>query len=355
MKWWVKILLLLIALLIVWGGWTLFSNTAETPDGELISPSRLASVNDVVAVRATSSADFAPVSGEVEVFPGAIVRTDETGRGIVETPDGSITVIDTETELTIAATERGRTTLALHAGNLWSRIEKSLEQGEFYEIETEHLVAAVRGTSFGTLSGDTTTTILIATGTVTTVPKDPATGARIPENATSTPGGYKVIVDDNGTLRVEPLFEEDRNSFWFRLNNPESTNVFAPVDTAATAPAPAPAPLPIAAPPPPAPTLELVNPPEVTLGEENNVVLTGSGFTNVTDIFVDTQDIPEFFVTQDTTLYFDARQLDDTGTFDVSVVSGAGTTTLQDALTVREPAPEEEPPPPQDTSDNRYY
>jgi hypothetical protein len=352
MRLWAKTVLVLVVLLIVGGLWLLFSGNTEAPEERIVRSSRLAVLGDMVALRATSSTSFATIASDTEVFPGAIVRTDETGRGLIEAPDGSITVVDTETELTIAAADAEQTALLLHTGNLWSRIEKSLERGEFYEIETQHAVAAVRGTQFGTLASDATTTVLVAEGVVGTILKDPITGARIPESATTTPAGHKITIATDGTMQIEPLSEEDRTHPWFLFNNPDSADIPPPDDDTPLPPPPPPE----SALPAVVLTLTRVNPPEVTLGEDDNVVLTGSGFTDVAEVLVGAENIPEFFVTQDSTLYFDARLLNDTGIFDVSVVDSAGArATLSDALTVLEPPPEEEPQPTEDTTNNRYY
>ncbi|MCI0619811.1 FecR family protein [Candidatus Wolfebacteria bacterium] len=338
MKLWAKTVLALVVLLVAGGAWLLLSGDAETPNEGAAFPSRLTVLSAALSVRATSSVSFTAATSSMELFPGAIVRTDDTGRALIEAPGTSITVVGENTELTVAAGDAGRTALALHTGNLWSRIEKSLEQGEFYEIETQHAVAAVRGTSFGTNASAASTSILVTENSVDVIQKNPETGERLPNTLETVEAGSKATVSFTDGIIIEPLSPEDTSSEWFGFNNPDFAEPPAEIDTEFAMP-PA---EPDISPPPPL-TLIQVNPSAAVLGEEDNIVLTGSGFTDVTEVFVGSQSIAEFFIPQDSTLYFDARLLNSAGTFDVSVVNAAGVrATLSDALSVAEPSPERE-------------
>jgi hypothetical protein len=179
------------------------------------------------------------------------------------------------------------------------------------------------------------------------VQKDPETGERLQDTLEIVEAGSKATVGPLTGIVVEPLSSEDTSDEWFRSNNPDVVELPPSTDTD---PAP-----PVAVPLPVALTLTHVNPSEVTRGEDDNVVLTGSGFTDVVEVFVGTERVMEFFVTKDTTLYFNARFLNETGTVDVRVTNNVGThATLSDALSITEPAIVEEPVPSQDTSPNRY-
>lgn len=145
------------------------------------------------------------------------VKTSEKGRALIE---GTHTIMldhDTEIVIALADSSAHSTQLELEAGNLWSRVQKVLGHGEFFEIQTHNAVAAVRGTSFGVRFFVDTTTLFVVEGAVRFIAKNPATGELLKETEVLVGPGRKAIRKENGRIIIFPISDEDRASEWFRF------------------------------------------------------------------------------------------------------------------------------------------
>lgn len=207
-------------------------------------------IKNDVSVRNASAENFETIGEEAEAEAGALVRTSETGRSIIEASNGALTVVDRNSQVTIAEHTKEGTTLKLQSGAAWSRIEKTFERGEFYEIETQDAVATVRGTEFGSevVLGEQSV-FLVASGTVTVYAKDSAGGRNL-HSRRDVVAGEKATVQQGETIVVEPVSEADRASEWYRFNTlreyeasalpPASPNTSTPITPPASPPTLAP-------------------------------------------------------------------------------------------------------------------
>ncbi len=149
------------------------------------------------------------------VTEGDIVTTDSNGTALVEGEHK--TYLDRDSTLTIKHMANGQGSFLLGVGRVWSRVEKLLEQGEYFEIETGNARAAVRGTSFGVSGTATTTKLLVAEGEVALALKS-ASGAVLSYTEEIVPAGKKAIVT-GGDFEITDITKEDMDA-WFMENNP---------------------------------------------------------------------------------------------------------------------------------------
>jgi len=211
-----------ILIALIGGGIFIVSNQSADIDEEdqnLSSlPFLVTTLKTDVFVKGVDDGDFALIGEEAEAREGASVKTSMEGRSIIESPNKQVTILDRNSEMTIALHTESETSMQLHAGKAWSRIEKALEQGEFYEIETQNAVATVRGTSFGTEYTDSSTIFFVAEGTVITEQIDPVTKKRMPETRMTVRAGSKAVVRSGVETVVSPLTDEDKRKEWYQFN-----------------------------------------------------------------------------------------------------------------------------------------
>lgn len=335
---------------------TVFTEKNEKRENSTLSeelPFIITVIRDTVFLKDAAAPDFAKIQREVRTWRGATIKTDSMGRALLTTGAAIHTMIDHSSELTIAEYTEDHTSLKLFLGNLWSRVEKTFEQGEFYEIETQNAVAAVRGTSFGTRYINDTTTILVTEGVVMAMVLDPITGARVTSTEIAIPAGKKAEIGRNGKIKITAISKSDMASAWFRLNNPpiQSKESSSPEPKTASASdiliQKKPFPPPIVATPLHSKLIS-VTPQLVILDPQNpqNITVKGEYLDMVRELYVGVQLIKKFFVFDQYTIVFNTSELTETGTFDIHVVdTGENTETLGAALTVEHPSP---PPPPQE-------
>ncbi len=84
-----------------------------------------------------------------EILPGTKIKTDNNGRAQLVYPNGTVTRLDNNTQITLTEYESSpqKVSVFVEAGTIWSRITKLLG-GESYESESKNLVATVRGTIY---------------------------------------------------------------------------------------------------------------------------------------------------------------------------------------------------------------
>lgn len=110
----------------------------------------LSVITPTITLQKTGESTGTAVTGTVTVHQGDTITTSATGRARLRWPNGTTTTIESESSLVL--TELGsngsQSTLTLIVGDIWSKIRNALGSGEYYQVETQEAVAAVRGTVF---------------------------------------------------------------------------------------------------------------------------------------------------------------------------------------------------------------
>lgn len=177
-----------------------------------------------------SSLPLEEITTPTNVPTGKRIITSATGRALIEATH--TTVIDANTEITLTTLDptANQTEIELHAGNLWSRVKKISDQGEYFDIVTDNARASVRGTSFGVMKKGRITILTVTEGTVLFGPKN---GPQI-----VVPAGKKSFVMDDNTAIIAEITDEDTQDPWFIFNNPDFIrNTTTSAESDATAPA----------------------------------------------------------------------------------------------------------------------
>lgn len=185
----------------------LFNHPQKTPPA-IVSTAMITPLSSQVF----SSLPLKEITKPTTVELGKRIITSATGRALIEATH--TTVIDANTEISLATLNptANQTELELHTGNLWSRVKKISDQGEYFDIVTDNARASVRGTSFGVFKKDRITTLIVIEGSVLFGPKN---GPQI-----VVPAGKKSFVIDSNPAIITEISEEDAQNPWFIFNNP---------------------------------------------------------------------------------------------------------------------------------------
>jgi hypothetical protein len=224
-----KVIILLIVLICL-GLIYYFSKTPATQSPSLSTTPTKAGIATTLQknleIKNVVNATFLPIATSSTVYQGDTLKTGSVGRGIVETENGTITTLDYLSEMTIVGGNASGTQSSgfLASGNLWARVKKVFDKGEFYEIETQNAVAVVHGTSFGLYARATSTTLVVAEGVVGIFPVDSVSRIRHPELEKKVPAGSKATVDIHGVILVSKISEKDARDSWYLVNNPRASN-----------------------------------------------------------------------------------------------------------------------------------
>jgi len=326
-----------VAAVLILGGFALIlimGGGDENTENESATPFRVSTIKTDVFIKDTEASDFTLVPEETEAWEGTLVKTSIEGRSIIESPDQKITVLDRNSEMTITQNTEAGTTIRLHRGSTWSRIEKTLEQGEFYEIETQNAVATVRGTSFGTFSTGTTTTFVVAEGTVVTVQIDPTTRKRLLETTKEITEGNKAIIETGKTTTVVPITEEDKSDEWYQFNIP---SIIKPSEESTQEPSEE-------STQEPGVVISGVIPDSVTIGpnkKEALILIYGEHFSRVVSVFIGGVKTPSFKLVSDTRIIVLITDIKKTGVLDVAVIDNqSNIIRFNKAITVIEEKPQ---------------
>ncbi len=312
------------------------------------------------------------VASTTEARVGDTLATSHNGRGLLQERNGTVTILDYDTKLTLEGSDGVHMSGFLGTGTIWARVEKVFGKGEYYKIKTQNAVAVVRGTSFGMSYKEGLTTLQVATGTVGLMPLDKVTGEPIEDKEILVLGGNKAITDDSGTIHVFPLSDADKKAPWYLFNNPSepapaSAKPKTPTPTTlqTTTPQPAPKTIPQTGPASSGgntsiPTgtavknscasfsetssqtggslkLTSVSPPSVSQSKQDTVTLIGEGFMCVTTITIGKSVLngeSDFVVASNSSITFSSNLLS-IGTFDIVMNDTLGNTaTLSRAITI---------------------
>src|SRR3989344_1131764 len=177
---------------------------------------------DMTLITANSSQPQT-VGSSTPIYVGDTLTTSHIGRGLLQMANGTATLLDYDTKLTLEENDSNGTHISsfLGTGAAWARVEKVFGKGEYYEIKTQNAVAVVRGTSFGISYKGGITALHVATGTVNLIPVDPSTGESLEDKGVLVSGGNKATLDDSGLVRVSPLTAADEQAPWQLYDVPE--------------------------------------------------------------------------------------------------------------------------------------
>ena len=357
----------------------LLQGKGAVTESTITSPPALATTlaPDMTLITASSSQPQT-VGSSTPIYVGDTLTTSHIGRGLLQMANGTATLLDYDTKLTLEENDSNGTHISsfLGTGAAWARVEKVFSKGEYYKIETQNAVAVVRGTSFGISYKGGITALHVATGTVNLIPADPSTGEPLEDKKVLVSGENKATVDDSGLVSVSPFTAADRKAPWYLYNISEvnvQTSAPAPVPVASqttplpasqTAPETEPAPLEAPAPTtPPANAVSAENacasfsesrgytdsqtgnslklislfPLSVSQSGQNTVTLTGEGFMCATTITIGEKSLSgesDFVVVSNSNVTFSSGLLP-IGTFDIVINDSLGNTvTLLQAITI---------------------
>lgn len=303
--------------------------------------------------------EFTELATSTSVAAGTRIKTSETGRALVEGAHEAF--LDSGAEIVIASADAdGGSRIGLETGKTWSRVQKTFDAGEFYELETKNAVAVVRGTSFGLYfeHGDTTT-LIVTEGEVHLIARDPQTGARLPDTEVTITPGKKAVRKGEEAIVVSAIADADKGE-WFRFNNPdESTTVIQNTTVGAievrggmfSASSSSPVLPPTLAHEEPL-TLSIVRPYDTEASVSINTAfgLYGTGLDTVTTLTVGEYTVTDFSIISRTQIEFFLHRRLASGAYDVVVTNDKGETTmLANALRIFEKPSAPAPPVNQET------
>lgn len=301
-----------------------------------------------------SGPTFVPVTGQAITTSGSTIKTSSTGRALIASSNSHTTLIDYSSEITLNESAGSRTSVGLLAGAVWSRLQKTFDSGEYYEIKSGNAVATVRGTSFGVWYVSGTTTLIVTDGSVLFSAIDPATGLPISGTEVLVTAGHKAVRSGNGKIVVSESSKEDLALPWVIFNtdrnaptaasspssgiSPNSTTGQQPPATGATTTVQVPPPsTPPSQPTTDQPTLAYVSPSKAAAGSRVTITLKGNNLLDVSIVEIDSTRV-SFTVVNAATITFTSENIG-AGTYDIMVSTRKGkTATLSRALTLTAPS-----------------
>ncbi|MEK7602180.1 MAG: FecR family protein [Patescibacteria group bacterium] len=342
-------LAVLVVILLLGGGWYFVAKNTPIPPPIEKTPITATTLQKSLFVQKAGAGAETEVETSATVYAGDTLHTLHTGRGLLASINGTQTLLDYDTELTIQEQDAtgSKQSYELTFGSVWARVQKVLGQGEYYEIQTQNVVAAVRGTSFSVTYRDHVTTVVVVEGMVSLTPLDPLTHKRLTEKEVVVPAGSKATITDEGVITVTSLTQTDKKSEWYRFNmgirqTPLSTtSVTAPTTSAPSLPTP----IPVEPQVPVVKPLSLTSVSPTTVVSPKRVTLRGSGFSKLSELVVGGYNIPnrDITVESDVGLTFSTESVP-AGVYSVTVIdTDQGTKTLARALTVEAPPQQQTP------------
>ena len=337
------IIILIVILGLVWVGISKGPEQAGAPVVPIgtSTPIILTTIrSEVTALRGTDRV-AASVEASTTLSDSDSVRTGAMGRALLEDEDFK-TVIDHDSELSIADVALAQAKLDLNSGSVWLRVEKVFGKGEGVEVNTPNAVAAVRGTSFGVSYANGTTTLIVTTGTV-------AFSSHVnPDMEIPVSAGHKAIIGPDGKIKVFLLSPIDKITEWFRYNNPDANSNDKPKDTSSPNPV---SPVTVTtstttttstvqatATPASSPALsasihiDAVSPGKMPPEQQALLKIYGSGFKTAKRLFIGSTKF-DFSIIDDGTISTTVFGLA-AGTYDIKISNADSSDTLAKALTV---------------------
>ncbi|PIT92795.1 MAG: hypothetical protein COU08_00505 [Candidatus Harrisonbacteria bacterium CG10_big_fil_rev_8_21_14_0_10_42_17] len=145
-----------------------------------------------------SGGTFERIDRQERAIEGDEIKTTETGRASLAYANNTVSTLGKNAHITIKnlANSGNVSRLELLTGGLWSKIERVSGKGEFYEVQTENMVAAVRGTVFATLVKDGISSLFVLESKVQAKARNPLTKEIIPGTDIAVTAGSKIIINN---------------------------------------------------------------------------------------------------------------------------------------------------------------
>jgi len=107
-------------------------------------------ISDSVSVVHANATTSQNIQGSTTVTQGDTITTLATGRARLRWTDDTITTLEPNTTITIEQLtgDGTQSRLTLIVGDMWAKVGRILGVGQYYEVQTQETVAAVRGTIF---------------------------------------------------------------------------------------------------------------------------------------------------------------------------------------------------------------
>lgn len=177
----------------------------------------------------TSGGEFKEITASQSVAAGTGIKTSADGQAIIRYPNGIVTVINENSEIRIQEFASGgdSSIIKLISGSILSKVKNLLGTGQTsYQIQTDHIVASVRGTVFATSVVDGRSAVYGIEGRVRA--RRPTQKEQEGADVTS---GRKVLADSKVvaaiTASVEMTLDDYRKDFISRavVDRVEATDV----------------------------------------------------------------------------------------------------------------------------------
>ena len=227
-----KILLFTVLILAILGGvgywfWSLGIVPAE--------PARIAVLTveaPGVQVQKQAGGEWVQGTSGMQLFPGWSLRTDLNGRASIRFFNQGETRLSQSTTIRISAasfqgTGVGQTTVAitLEAGRIWNRVLKLLDIGSSYKVNTSHVVATVRGTSFDMIAhSDGVTDVMVGDSAVSVA----NLGGK---HATSVAEGMLMQFNEDGSVKNSGLISDAQRLDPWVMTNELADTAFADTES----------------------------------------------------------------------------------------------------------------------------
>lgn len=216
-----KILLIAIVVGIIIGtiasfGWNAYrsQNLSDTAGTQVVEAVTLEIFSDPVYIVPPGKQEPQQVENRATLEEGTTIRTGSGGRAQIVYPNGTVTRLDQQSDVTLTQVSIApvKIKVKVNNGHIWSRVAK-LSATESYETESGKVMTKVHGTSFGHyVLNDATDKVVTTRGEVV--------------GSCLNKGQEQVITRDNKVvfncdktaLSAEPISEVDMNDEWFQFN-----------------------------------------------------------------------------------------------------------------------------------------
>lgn len=189
-----KALIVITVFVAAVGLFFVFKSVGDNKGPERVASFRVAVLDTDVSRKQASGEEFIKIEKEAEAFAGDQLKTSTTGRATILQPNDTIANLGKNTTITLAAIDpTGGSRIKLESGDIWSKIKRL--SGQDYEVETENMVAAVRGTAFAVRFYGTISELFVFEGTVRAKVKDYKTGQLNPLLEIDIFAGFKLKID----------------------------------------------------------------------------------------------------------------------------------------------------------------
>lgn len=342
---------------------------------------RIAVLDNDVLLKNLDNAEFNKIEKESNASEGSEIKTSSSGRASLLYPNATIANLAESSHLIIKNLENNskRSKLRLVVGGIWSKIENILGTGDAYEIETENMVASVRGTIFAVEFHDGVSWIASFENKIIVTAINPKTGEAIEGGIVELNAGEKTIIDNkampskSNPLKQSLITAVDlerkivKNNIINFLNTPSVKVIWVRLKQASPLPTPTPKPDSISSPqatpsptpslvikpktiqaissptptpiptPEPKPVITSVTPVKLQKSEKGNVefAINGQYLTGAKNVFLNQFEL-QFFALDSFTIFATVGPNIEPGIYDVSVVVANGEKlTLPRALEVQ--------------------